>query len=71
MLTYQDILAGAQRLSTAEKARLLAEISAELRAELSEASQSKQSLLGIWKDEALSSTDIDTARQELWKKFPP
>lgn len=67
MLSYQDILSGAQQLTVAEKARLLAEISAELRAELAEPTQPKRSLLGIWEGETLSSEDIDDARQDLWK----
>ncbi len=70
MLTYQDILSGAQRLTLAEKAHLLAELSAELQTELAEPSQPKQSLLGIWEGEDLSSEDINNARKDLWGNFP-
>lgn len=70
MLTYQDILSGAQGLPPSEKARLLEELSAALRAELDKTSQPKRSLFGIWEGESLSSRDIDKARQDLWKNFP-
>lgn len=70
MLTYQDILLGAQRLTLAEKARLLAELSAELQTELAESSKPKHSLLGMWEGEDLSSEDIDNARKDLGKNFP-
>lgn len=70
MLTYQDVLSNAQKLSVKEKARLLEEISAALRAELTESSQPKRSLLGIWEGEMLSLEDIDEARKDLWQNFP-
>ena len=70
MMTYQDILANAQQLSTSEKARLLAEISASLQHELHTSAQPKRSLLGIWEGLDLSAEDIDTARDEMWGNFP-
>ncbi|MEL7435495.1 MAG: hypothetical protein AAFN11_16215 [Chloroflexota bacterium] len=70
MMTYQDILANAQQLSTSEKARLLAEISASLQHELRTSAQPKRSLLGIWEGLDLSAEEIDATRDELWGNFP-
>ena len=70
MLNYQDILSSAQKLSPSEKARLIEELGAALRAELDKPSQPKRSLLGLWEGVTLSSEDIDEARQDLWKNFP-
>ena len=70
MMTYQDIIANAQKLSPKEKARLLAEISASLQHELPTSGQPKRSLLGIWEGLDLSAEDIDAARDEIWGNFP-
>jgi len=70
MMTYQDILANAQQLSTPEKARLLAEISASLQYELRASAQPKRSLLGIWEGLDMSAEEIDAARDEMWGDFP-
>ena len=70
MMTYQDILENAQQLSLAEKARLLAEISASLQHELRAASQPKRALLGIWQGVDISAEEIDQARDAMWGNFP-
>lgn len=70
MMTYQDILENAQQLSPAEKARLLAEISASLQHELRVTLQPKRSLLGIWQGVDISAEAIDQARDEMWGNFP-
>lgn len=70
MLSYRDILEQAQQLSSAEKARLLADISASLQLELKSSVQPKRSLLGLWKGLDISAEDIDQARDEMWGNFP-
>ena len=70
MMTYQDIIENAQKLSPTEKVRLLAELSASLQHELSVSTQPKRSLLGIWEGLDLSAEDIDVARDEMWGNFP-
>jgi hypothetical protein len=70
MMTYQAILENAQQLAPAEKARLLAEISASLQHELRAASQPKHSLLGIWQGVDIAAEEIDEARDEMWGNFP-
>lgn len=70
MMTYQDILENARQLSLAEKARLLAEISASLQYELNTSSQPARSLLGLREGVNISAEDIDQARDEMWGNFP-
>lgn len=70
MTSYQNILEQAQQLSPSEKARLLADISASLQADLRTSGQPKRSLLGIWEGVDISAEDIDQARDEMWGKFP-
>lgn len=70
MMKYQDILENAQQLPPAEKARLLADISASLQQELDTKSHPKHPLQGIWQGINISADDIETARDDMWGKFP-
>jgi len=72
MNTYDDVLNSARQLSASDKARLLEDISAALRRELTQATVQKprQSLLGLWEGVSISEDDIDEARQEMWGNFP-
>lgn len=74
MKTYDEVLIGAQQLSSNDKARLLEEISAALRRDLAqtETAKSAQSLYGAFADlgTAPSAKEIDEARREMWGNFP-
>lgn len=72
MNTYDEVLNNARQLSPSDKARLLEDISAELRRELAQATVQKprQSLLGLWEGVSISEEDIDEARREMWGNFP-
>jgi Mg/Co/Ni transporter MgtE len=74
MQTYKDILSYVQRLSPADKVRLLEDISASLRHELTPSAPSPKhtSLYGLLKDlgQSPSEDDIDAMRREMMADFP-
>ena len=60
-----------QRLSPADKARLLEAISGDLHRDLAQAeAKPKRSLLGLWEGDSVSEEEIDEARREMWGNFP-
>lgn len=74
MTVYDDVLGMAQQLSAADKARLLADISAALQQELANntanTTEPTRSLYGLWEGDSVSAEDIDEARREMWSNFP-
>lgn len=73
MTTYEELLVAVKQLSPAEKARLLEDVSAALRHDLTEEEppkKPKRSLLGLWEGDSVSAEEIDEARREMWGNFP-
>lgn len=73
MTTYEEVLSAVQQLTAEDKARLIEEIGAALRRDLTPAKAGlKHSLYGIFADlgSAPTAEDIDAARHELWERFP-
>jgi hypothetical protein len=72
MNTYDEVLSVARQLSPNDKARLLEDISAALRRDLTQVvlNKPRRSLLGLWTDVNVSEEGIDDARHETWGNFP-
>lgn len=70
MVTFQDVLEAARKLSQEEKAQLLDIIQRELKHERH--TSAPQTFYGALADlgEAPSAEDIDEARKEMWGNFP-
>ena len=61
--SLQQVLEAVQRLSLAERAQLMEELTRELEAE---APITPLALSGVWEGVSLSAQEIDEARRECW-----
>lgn len=72
-VTFEEVLAAAEKLSQEDKERLVEHLSAELPV-ITRSHQPKvdKTLRGLWADlgPAPSAEEIDEARKEAWKNFP-
>lgn len=67
----EAVLEQATTLSPIEKIRLVEEVMATLRHDLTEQPQTpRKPLYGIWSDVRVTEQDIDEARREMWGNFP-
>jgi len=74
MLTFEQIVDLAHRLSQLEKMQLIGQLAPDLEAALQTAKTAspsrRRSLLGLLRGCNIGADDIDTARREMWGTFP-
>ena len=71
VVTLEQVLQLAKQLSSVDKARLIEQITPEIKRELTIAqSTPRKSLRGLWRGLDITDDDIAQMRQEMWANFP-
>jgi len=69
VITLEEVLELAKQLSLADKVDLIAQVTPEIKRELSLVTPRK-SLRGLWRGANITDKDITEIRQEMWANFP-
>jgi hypothetical protein len=71
VVTLGEVLELAKQLSLVDKVNLIAQVTPEIKRELSIVEiKSRRSLRGLWRGVNISDRDIAEVRQEMWANFP-
>jgi len=70
-MTLQQVLPLVQKLPLMDRVRLIALLTPQIERDLRYAQpMPRKSLRGLWRRLGVTESDIDIAREELWREFP-